>query len=85
MPDITAPLQQTSAANGTLKPDEAAGQPETPESTLRQSIATLGIALVAMGEDIGSQMSLRLFGNLVCIGLKILYKLIAIRLNKKGK
>jgi 26S proteasome regulatory subunit N1 len=32
---------------------------------MSQAFAVLGISLVAMGEDIGSQMCLRLFGHLV--------------------
>ena len=35
---------------------------------LSQAIAVLGISLVAMGEDIGSQMSLRLFANVYRYG-----------------
>jgi heme-binding NEAT domain protein len=40
------------------------------ESSMSQSIAVLGISLVAMGEDIGSSMSLRLFGHLVGLFIK---------------
>ena len=32
-----------------------------------QGLAVIGIALVAMGEDIGSEMSLRQFNHLVCV------------------
>lgn len=32
---------------------------------LRQGVAVLGIALIAMGEEIGSEMALRTFGHLV--------------------
>jgi len=31
-----------------------------------QTVAVLGIALITMGEDVGSQMVLRTFGHLVC-------------------
>ncbi|CAG2065993.1 unnamed protein product, partial [Timema podura] len=30
-----------------------------------QGVATLGVALIAMGEEIGNEMSTRIFGNLV--------------------
>lgn len=33
------------------------------------AVAVLGIALIAMGEDIGSEMAFRSFGHLVCIKL----------------
>ena len=32
------------------------------------AVAVLGIGLVAMGDDIGAEMSLRTFGHLVCFG-----------------
>ncbi len=35
------------------------------EKDAHQAYATLGIALIAMGEDIGSQMALRSFNHLV--------------------
>ena len=35
--------------------------------TAHQGIAVLGVALVSMGEDIGSDMSIRSFGHLVCV------------------
>ncbi|KAI3422175.1 hypothetical protein GPALN_012708 [Globodera pallida] len=38
------------------------------DHSLKQAIATLGIALIAMGEDIGSQMSLRIFSQLTRYG-----------------
>lgn len=34
-----------------------------------QAFAVLGIALVAMGEDVGAEMSLRQFNHLVCVQL----------------
>lgn len=33
--------------------------------TSKQAVAVLGIALIAMGEDIGSEMAYRSFGHLV--------------------
>lgn len=42
---------------------------ETPDLSSQQAVAVLGIGLIAMGEEIGSQMSLRMFGHLV--GIKV--------------
>jgi 26S proteasome regulatory subunit N1 len=33
---------------------------------LHQAYAVLGVALIAMGDDIGTEMSLRTFNHLVC-------------------
>lgn len=41
-------------------------KPETKQDDTFQAFAVLGIALVAMGEDIGAEMSLRQFNHLVC-------------------
>lgn len=38
---------------------------EKPDLSSQQAVAVLGIGLIAMGEEIGSQMSLRMFGHLV--------------------
>lgn len=42
---------------------------KTPKAdlSLQQSVAVLGIALIAMGEDVGTSMSFRLFGHLVSL------------------
>jgi len=42
------------------------------ESDLHQAIAVIGIALIAMGEDVGTDMSLRQFNHLVRISLRAL-------------
>lgn len=39
------------------------------ESDLHQAIATIGIAMIAMGEDVGAEMSLRQFDHLVCCAI----------------
>lgn len=38
---------------------------EDKDLSSRQAIAVLGIALIAMGEEIGSEMAFRTFGHLV--------------------
>lgn len=55
-----APAVNNSKATAAMKE-----QPKKTESCLSQSVAVIGISLVAMGEDIGSAMALRLFGQLV--------------------
>jgi 26S proteasome regulatory subunit N1 len=57
---------QTEAQDGEKKEEE---KKEKKDDSF-QAFALLGIALVAMGEDIGSQMSLRQFNHLV----SLLYK-----------
>lgn len=39
----------------------------TSKQIAHQGVAVLGIALIAMGEDIGSEMCVRSFGNLVSV------------------
>ncbi|KAL3841860.1 hypothetical protein ACJMK2_019957 [Sinanodonta woodiana] len=43
-------------------------EPAGPDLSVQQGIAVLGIALIAMGEDIGSEMSFRAFGHLLRYG-----------------
>jgi 26S proteasome regulatory subunit N1 len=61
----TASVPSAAAAN-------AAPPPATEEEPVKkldnnyQAFAVIGIALVAMGEDVGAEMSLRQFNHLVC-------------------
>lgn len=50
-------------ASGAKKDDKKEGYKL--DLSAQQAVAVLGIALIAMGEDIGSQMCLRMFGHLV--------------------
>ncbi|PVD33955.1 hypothetical protein C0Q70_05217 [Pomacea canaliculata] len=43
-------------------------EPAGPDLSLQQGIAVLGIGLIAMGEEIGSEMSYRTFGHLLRYG-----------------
>ena len=47
------------------KDDKDATSEEPPKDDTFQAFAVIGIALVAMGEEIGSEMSLRQFNHLV--------------------
>lgn len=45
--------------------DASKKEDEKLDLSSQQAVAVLGIGLIAMGEEIGSQMSLRMFGHLV--------------------
>jgi len=63
------------------KSKENADEPmESPKDDTFQAFATLGIALVAMGEDVGSEMSLRLFNHLMHYGEPVIRKTIPLAL-----
>jgi 26S proteasome regulatory subunit N1 len=49
--------------------DDEKKKADTKQDDTFQAFAVLGIALVAMGEEIGAEMSLRQFNHLVCTGL----------------
>ena len=46
--------------------DKDKKEAEKPDDGSHQGVAVLGIALVAMGEEVGSQMALRTMNHLVC-------------------
>ena len=47
--------------------DKDKKEAEKPDDGSHQGVAVLGIALVAMGEEVGSQMALRTMNHLVCL------------------
>lgn len=47
------------------KEDDKEKEDEIQKATLHQQLAVLGIAVIAMGEEVGAEMSLRQFGHLV--------------------
>uniref|UniRef100_A0A0N5A938 26S proteasome non-ATPase regulatory subunit 2 n=1 Tax=Syphacia muris TaxID=451379 RepID=A0A0N5A938_9BILA len=53
---------------------------ETPDLSSQQAVAVLGIGLIAMGEEIGSQMSLRMFGHLVRYGEPVIRRAVPLAL-----
>ncbi|BFZ58470.1 proteasome regulatory particle base subunit [Savitreella phatthalungensis] len=69
-------------ADGAMEEDDA--QPDTPAPTepdnLFQAFATIGIAAIAMGEDIGTEMALRQFGHLMHYGDPIIRKAVPLAL-----
>ncbi|ESO97305.1 hypothetical protein LOTGIDRAFT_187615 [Lottia gigantea] len=50
------------------KDDKKEKEPAGPDLTIQQGASVLGIALIAMGEDIGSEMAFRAFGHLLRYG-----------------
>lgn len=52
----------------------------TPDLSSQQAVAVLGIALIAMGEDIGSEMAFRTFGHLLRYGEPIIKRAVPLAL-----
>lgn len=50
------------------KKDEASGQQQPPDLSSQQAVAVIGLALIAMGEDIGAEMAFRTLGHLLRYG-----------------
>lgn len=61
----TAATAATAARDVEMKEVEAAEQGSLSEPGAHQAVSVLGIALIAMGEEIGSEMALRTFNHLV--------------------
>lgn len=54
----------------TAPKDSDAKETKKADLSVQQSMATLGIGLIAMGEDIGAQMAMRSFAHLFRYGVK---------------
>ncbi|KAK6463954.1 putative proteasome non-ATPase subunit [Scheffersomyces coipomensis] len=63
---------EATAADGEEPEDEDADDEDSEKDELYQGIAVLGLALIAMGEDIGSDMALRHFSHLMHYGNPII-------------
>lgn len=59
---------------------DAPAEPEAPKSMRHQAMAVIGIALVAMGEDVGAEMALRQFQHLMTYGDPIIRKAVPLAL-----
>lgn len=58
--------KEAEAAKDAKKDDKAAKkEPENPLKNMHQAVAAIGISLIAMNEDIGSEMALRAYGHLL--------------------
>jgi len=53
---------------------------ERPDLSTQQGVAVLGIGLISMGEDIGSQMSMRVFGHLIRYGEPVIRRAVPLAL-----
>ncbi|KJH47377.1 Proteasome/cyclosome repeat protein [Dictyocaulus viviparus] len=51
-----------------------------PDLSSQQAVAVLGIGLIAMGEDVGSQMALRMFGHLIRYGEPVIRRAVPLAL-----
>lgn len=60
-----APEKEEKKDGKEAKKDEPAGQPDL---SSQQGVAVIGLALIAMGEDIGSEMAFRTLGHLLRYG-----------------
>lgn len=58
------------AASTTASKDSEAKETKKADLSVQQSMAALGIGLIAMGEDIGAQMAMRSFAHLFRYGVK---------------
>jgi 26S proteasome regulatory subunit N1 len=61
-------------------PAAAEAEPEQPKSLQHQAMAVIGIALVAMGEDVGAEMALRQFQHLMTYGDPVIRKAVPLAL-----
>jgi 26S proteasome regulatory subunit N1 len=63
--DVAMGSEGAAAASGSESGAADAEEETTPKSLRHQAVATIGIALIAMGEDVGAEMALRHFQHLV--------------------
>eukprot|EP00918_Siedleckia_nematoides_P046027 GHVU01100887.1.p1 GENE.GHVU01100887.1~~GHVU01100887.1.p1 ORF type:complete len:874 (-),score=98.80 GHVU01100887.1:308-2821(-) len=63
------------------KKDEKEEKKEaTPDLSMQQAVAVIGIALIAMGEDIGGEMTFRTFGHLLRYGEPVIRRAVPLAL-----
>ncbi|KAI6202974.1 26S proteasome non-ATPase regulatory subunit 2 [Aphelenchoides besseyi] len=62
------------------KKNKEENKDEKPDLSAQQAVAVLGIGLIAMGEDIGSQMSMRVFGHLIRYGEPVIRRAVPLAL-----
>ena len=60
--------EEQTTTEKTKKTSSAATKSETTDSSWQQSVATIGIGLIAMAEDISCEMAFRAFGHLLRYG-----------------
>jgi len=62
------------------KDDKKEEKTETPDLSVQQGVAVLGIALISMGEDVGADMSYRSFGHLLRYGEPVIRRAVPLAL-----
>lgn len=65
VPTTDEPMEDTAVAAGGAGGDEQAATAPEEVDMRKQAMATIGIALIAMGEEVGAEMALRQFQHLV--------------------
>ncbi|WWD21462.1 hypothetical protein CI109_105948 [Kwoniella shandongensis] len=76
--ETEAPATAPDAAAAPAAEEE--GKETKPQSLKHQAFATIGIALIAMGEDVGAEMALRQFQHLMTYGDPIIRKSVPLAL-----
>lgn len=66
--DHHTPSSNSSNEEEANKDEEKEGEEVSEQTTLHQQLAVFGIAVIAMGEEVGAEMSLRHFGHLMQYG-----------------
>ncbi|CAD6580866.1 MAG: proteasome regulatory particle base subunit, partial [Tremellales sp. Tagirdzhanova-0007] len=61
-------------------PDQGDAEEKKSEPLLHQAVATIGIALIAMGEEVGAEMALRQFQHLMTYGDPVIRKSVPLAL-----
>ncbi|KAF1757324.1 hypothetical protein GCK72_013779 [Caenorhabditis remanei] len=69
------------AAGTATATDATPAPPAKPDLSSQQAVAVLGIGLIAMGDDIGSQMALRMFGHLIRYGEPVIRRAVPLALS----
>jgi len=83
--DAATTTEANGAAEGEPSTPTASGgaaeaEPEAPQPLRHQAMAVIGIALVAMGEDVGAEMALRQFQHLMTYGDPVIRKAVPLAL-----
>uniref|UniRef100_A0A914Z170 26S proteasome non-ATPase regulatory subunit RPN1 C-terminal domain-containing protein n=1 Tax=Panagrolaimus superbus TaxID=310955 RepID=A0A914Z170_9BILA len=75
------PKTEKKSEKDTPKKKEKNEEKEKMSRASQQGVAVLGIALIAMGEEIGSQMATRMFGNLMRYGEPVIRRAVPLALS----
>uniref|UniRef100_A0A8R1DTU9 26S proteasome non-ATPase regulatory subunit 2 n=1 Tax=Caenorhabditis japonica TaxID=281687 RepID=A0A8R1DTU9_CAEJA len=76
-----APKREGSAPAAAAATDATTAPPAKPDLSSQQAVAVLGIGLIAMGDDVGAQMALRMFGHLIRYGEPVIRRAVPLALS----